>query len=128
HAAFLWIARGKLHDGKRQRKIKRAPGDQPDHYRAGSDGCGRGDPAQTDAGDDIEQHQVPKAHRAVRAIGSGRFTHGRESPRSLDPRRTSCAEIAPKSERDSWRGSERRAVETSSGEFLRSRFCFLIVA
>ena len=77
-AAFLRIARRKFHHGKRERKIKRAPGDQPDYNGTCADGGGRGDPAQADAGDDVEEDQVAKTHRAARAIGrGGGFSHRR---------------------------------------------------
>src|SRR5277367_2190701 len=113
HTAFLRVARGELHHGKRQRKIKRAPGDQPDDYDAGSNGGGRRDPAQADARDDVKQHQIPKAHGAVRAIGAGHFTHGWKSSRGVCMRRTSCSERAAESERDSLSGSKRHSVGAS---------------
>jgi hypothetical protein len=74
-AAFLRVTRGKLHHGKRERKIERAPGDQPDYNGACADGGGSGDPAQADAGDDVEENEVAEAHRAAGAIRGGRLRH-----------------------------------------------------
>src|SRR6202040_1275294 len=74
-AAFLRVARGKLHHGKRERKIERAPCDQPDYDRACADGGGGGDPAQADAGDDVEEDEVAEAQRAAGAIRGGRLRH-----------------------------------------------------
>src|ERR1051326_7788529 len=66
--AFIGITRGKLNHRQRQWRIEREPGKEP--YRdGGRSGCGRGrNPAQANAGDDIEQHQVAETHDPLRAI------------------------------------------------------------
>ena len=75
-AAFIRIARRKLNHRERKRRVKGKPCADPDDDRAGS-GRGRGgNPAQADAGDYIEEHQVAKSHDSLRAVGIFGFGDG----------------------------------------------------
>ena len=72
--AFIGISRGEFEHGEGERRIEAEPGSDPDDDRAWARGRGGGDPAQADAGDDIEKDQVAKAHHlfgAVRIFGFG---------------------------------------------------------
>src|SRR5689334_18943233 len=58
--ALIRIARRKLDDGECKWRVKQQPGSDPYNDRTRSGRCGCRNPAQADAGHDIEQKQVTK--------------------------------------------------------------------
>src|SRR6267378_952555 len=84
--AFLWIAGRKLDHGKRKRHVETEPRADPDDNRAGSRARGGCNPSQADAGDDVEHHEVRKAHHPGRLGVSLRSTGaaGGFSPRTMN--------------------------------------------
>src|SRR6202022_570117 len=67
--AFVRIARRQFYDRKSQRGIKEQPCPYPDHNGTGAGGGSRGNPAQANASDHIEQNQVTEAHYALGLAG-----------------------------------------------------------
>ena len=68
-ATFAGIAGGKFQDGECERGVEAEPGADPDDDGAGSGSGGGGDPAQADAGDDIEQNEIAEAEHTLGAVG-----------------------------------------------------------
>src|ERR1700741_3389054 len=62
-STFTGIARGEFQHRQRKRRVKSEPGADPDQDRAGTSGGSGGDPAQADAGDNVEQDEVAEPHR-----------------------------------------------------------------
>ncbi len=68
--SFLGITRGKLNDREREWRVEKKKGADPDDDRAGAGSSGSGDPAQADARDHVEQHQVAEAHDRLGLVGA----------------------------------------------------------
>jgi hypothetical protein len=74
--ALFGIARRQLDHRQHQRQIESQEGADPDQDRARPGGSGGGDPAQADAGDDIEQREVGDAHHPGRMCSGSPACHG----------------------------------------------------
>ena len=60
-AAFVGIAGGEGDDAGSERHEQPEEGEDPDQEGARTGGCGRGDPAHAEYGDDVEEGEVAKA-------------------------------------------------------------------
>ncbi len=65
HAAFLRVARGKLHDAQRQRNENRSQAEKPDNNGAWPSAGRNRDPAQAERGDHVEHHQVAETQHPL---------------------------------------------------------------
>src|ERR1700739_769885 len=83
HAALAGIARGKLDDGKCERRVEAEPGSDPDNDGGGPSGRGGGDPAQADACDHIKQEQVAKPESAAGKVWVFGFGDGDPGARQV---------------------------------------------
>ena len=63
-AAFGGIARREMDYGQGERNVEEQPAGKPDYEGGGAVAGGGGDPAEADAGDDVEEEEVAKAHDA----------------------------------------------------------------
>ena len=72
-AAFGGVARGEVDDGEGEGDVEKEPREEPDDERGRAVAGGGGDPAEADAGDDVEEEEVAKAHDAGGSVfGRGR--------------------------------------------------------
>ena len=63
-AAFGGIAGGEMDDGKGKGNVEEEPAGKPDYEGRGAVAGGGGDPAEADAGDDVEEDEIAKTHDA----------------------------------------------------------------
>src|SRR5262249_9099738 len=64
--------------GEGEGNVEKQPCEEPDDEGGGAMAGGRGDPAETDAGDDIEEDEVAKAHDARGSVFGERGGDGQE--------------------------------------------------
>ena len=67
-----------MDDGEGERNVEEEPGEEPDYERRGAVAGGGGDPAEADAGDDVEEEEVAKAHDAGGRVLDERGSSGQE--------------------------------------------------
>ncbi len=83
-AAFGGIAAGEMDDGKGEGNIEEEPRGEPDDEGRGAVAGGSGDPAEADAGDDIEEDEVAEAHDAGGSVFGKRGSGGQGEESSGD--------------------------------------------
>ncbi len=78
--AFVGITRRKLDHGEGERRVEDEPGTDPNCYRTRASGGGGGNPAQADAGNHVEKHQVPEGEYTPGPLGIGRLGNRNTRP------------------------------------------------